>query len=102
MGKYTTRSLCCIVYRRCVKEKKYSKKRRRGAFTPFDKIKTTVEVQSDFSQRVIPVGTEGTVVECYENPEGYAVDLALPDEKLVGGFDYENVILQPNQFVVIK
>ena len=68
----------------------------------FDKIKTTVEVQSDFSERIIPAGTQGTVVECYDHPEGYAVDLALPDDKLIGSFAYENVILRPDQFVVIK
>ena len=69
----------------------------------FDKIKTTVEVTSGFSQRIIPAGTEGVVVECYDHPEeGYAVDLTLPDEKLVGGFDYENVLLSSEQFVVIK
>jgi hypothetical protein len=42
----------------------------------------------------------GTVVECYENPEGYAVDIAIPDERLVGGFFYTNVILSPDQFEV--
>jgi hypothetical protein len=40
-------------------------------------------------------------VECYNEPqEGYAVDLAIPDPSLIGGFDYENVILYPEQFVV--
>lgn len=69
----------------------------------YDKIKTTVEVQGGFSKRIYPAGTEGVVVERYEQPEeGYAVDIAIPDETLVGGFDYENVILFPDQFVVIK
>lgn len=43
----------------------------------------------------------GTIVECYENPEVYAMDLAIPNERLVGGFEYENVILSPKQFVVV-
>lgn len=65
-------------------------------------IKILVEVQSDFRDRILPAGTVGTVVESYENPECYAVDLAIPDDTLVGGFSYENVILYPNQFEVIK
>ena len=39
--------------------------------------------------------TKGTIVECYENPEGYAVDLAIPDNTCVQGYGYENVILYP-------
>ncbi len=66
------------------------------------KVRTSVVVQADFSEREIPKGTVGTIVECYEDPEGYAVDLAIPDQKLVGGFDYENVILEPGQFEVIN
>ena len=76
----------------------------------YNRIKTLVDVQADFSthetsekhNRVIPKGAVGTVVECYENPEGYAVDIAIPDERLVGGFFYENVILSPNQFEVVS
>ena len=68
----------------------------------YDEVETSVVVQAGFSERNIPKGTVGTIVECYKNPEGYAVDLALPDEKLVGGFAYENVILEPNQFEVIR
>ncbi len=67
----------------------------------YDRIKTLVEIQTDFGNRVIPEGTLGTVVECYENPEGYAVDLAIPNQKLVGGCEYENTILSPDQFIVI-
>jgi hypothetical protein len=69
----------------------------------YDAIKILVEVQADFDHqdRIIPKGTEGTVVECYENPECYAVDIAIVNEKLVGGFEYENVILSPEQFQVM-
>ncbi len=66
-----------------------------------DIVKTLMDVKSDFSKRVIPQNTFGTVVERYEDPESYAVDLAIPDETLVGGFRYENVILFPDQFVVV-
>ncbi|MGG6267739.1 hypothetical protein ACQ4M3_12600 [Leptolyngbya sp. AN03gr2] len=69
----------------------------------YDLVKTLTQVQSDFKPEVmIPAGTIGTVIECYEQPEGYAVDLAIPNEQLVGGYEYHNVILSPQQFVVIK
>ncbi len=76
----------------------------------YGRIKTLVVVQADFSTHetsekhncVIPKGTLGTVVECYENPEGYAIDIAIPDERLVGGFFYTNVILSPDQFEVVS
>ncbi|MGK7875416.1 MAG: hypothetical protein AB4426_19585 [Xenococcaceae cyanobacterium] len=48
---------------------------------PYDGIKTLVDIQVDFGKRLIPKGTQGTIVECYEEPEGYAVDLAIPDER---------------------
>ncbi|MEM9272435.1 MAG: hypothetical protein AAGA80_05655 [Cyanobacteria bacterium P01_F01_bin.143] len=67
----------------------------------YDAIITLVDVSTDFGKRIISKGTQGTIVECYENPEGYAVDLAIPDDKLVGGFDYENVILTPEKFELI-
>jgi len=67
----------------------------------YAQIRTLGEVEADFQNRVIPKGTLGTVVECYENPEGYAVDLVMPNKSLVGGFEYENVILSPDQFAVV-
>jgi protein-tyrosine-phosphatase len=61
-----------------------------------------VDVTADFSDRVIPSGTSGVIVEAYDSPvEGYAVDLAIPDDDLVGGYAHENVVLFPDQFVVI-
>ena len=76
----------------------------------YDQIKTVVNVKADFSTHetsdednsAIPKGTLGTLVECYENPEGYAVDIAMPDERLVGGFFYTNVILSADQFEVVS
>lgn len=67
----------------------------------YDQIKTSVEVIADFGNQIIPKGTIGTVVECYENPEAYAIDIAIPNQKLVGGFKYENIILSPEQFAVV-
>lgn len=66
----------------------------------YDGITTLVDIQANFGKRLIPKGTEGSIVECYKNPEGYAVDLAIPDESSVTGYDYENVILYPEQFTV--
>lgn len=67
-----------------------------------NRIQTIAEVESDFSDQTIPAGTTGIIVECYDNPEGYAADLAIPDKSLSGEFRYENVILAPEQFVVIR
>lgn len=64
-------------------------------------VRTLADIESDFSDRVVPSESPGTVVECYKNPEGYAVDLAVPDRNLAGGFAYENVILRPDQFVAV-
>lgn len=61
-------------------------------------IKTSVSITVDGIN--FPEGTLGAVVEAYSNPEGYTVDLAIPDDKLVGSFRYYNVILTPEQFEV--
>lgn len=67
-----------------------------------DSVELLVEVQSEFRNEMIPRGTRGTVVERYEHPrEGYSIDVAIPDDSLVGGFRYENVVLIPEQFAVI-
>lgn len=66
-----------------------------------DIVELLVAVPSDFSDGLIPRGTRGTVVERYEQPkEGYAIDLAIPDGSLVGGFRYENVLLVAELFTV--
>jgi len=55
-----------------------------------DSVELLVEIPSDFRNEMIPSGTRGTVVEGYEDPkEGYSIDLAIPDDSLVGGFRYE-------------
>ncbi len=64
-----------------------------------DRVVTIIDIAADFSDCIIPRGTHGTVVECYRGPNaGYAVDLELSDETLVGGYRYENVILTEDQF----
>lgn len=68
----------------------------------YDQIKTLEEVQLDFADQMIPENTLRTIVECYENPEGYAVDIAIPNQKLVGSYEYVNVILTSDQFVLVN
>jgi hypothetical protein len=68
----------------------------------YDGIITLIDISSHRHKQIIPQGTKGTIVECYNNPEGYSVDLAIPDTRWVGGFDYENVILTPEQFTIVN
>ena len=70
----------------------------------YDRVRSLVAVPARFgSDRIVPAGSLGTVVECYEQPaEAYAVDLEIPDASLVTGRDYENVILAPEQFEVVE
>ncbi|HEY9705412.1 MAG TPA: hypothetical protein V6C58_23445 [Allocoleopsis sp.] len=66
----------------------------------YDEIKTLVALNLNY-QTIIPQGTLGAIVECYHNHEGYAVDLAIHDEKMITGFSYYHSILTPEQFTVI-
>ncbi len=69
----------------------------------YDRIKTLVDVKGDLSSRTYPAGTIGTVVDCYERPvEGYAVDIATPDETSVTGFSYDNIVVYAEDIVVLK
>ncbi|MGB3403598.1 MAG: DUF4926 domain-containing protein [Microcoleaceae cyanobacterium] len=69
----------------------------------YDRIQTVIEIQIKFSQRSIPQGTIGTIVDCYQYPkESYSVDLTIPDSTVSGGFDYENIILSREQFIVVN
>jgi hypothetical protein len=66
-----------------------------------DLVELLVDVPSEFSDRVIPSGTRGTVVARHEQPkEGYPIDLAFRDDSSIGGFRYEDVVLTPEQFAV--
>jgi len=69
----------------------------------YDEIETLADISLDNGNRVIPKGTRGTVVECYNSSqEGYAIDLAIPDNSSISGFDYENVTLCPEQFELVS
>ncbi len=68
----------------------------------YDQIKTLADLQSEFGDHAILKGAIGTIVECYTSPkEGYSVDLVVPNSSLVGGSTYDNLILRPDQFVVV-
>jgi len=68
----------------------------------YDRVETLMALRADFSRRMIPAGTRGTVVERYRDPEGYAVDLELSDDRLAGGgVRFENLVLRPAQFRVV-
>jgi len=69
----------------------------------WDRVRLLVDVPGEMSERdVIPVGTLGVVVEAYETPvEGYAVDTAIPIHEEPYGYEYDNVILYPDQFIVV-
>ena len=67
----------------------------------YDRITTVVDIP--FGNNIITKGTIGTVIECYQNPkEIYAVDLTILSETGEPGFDYESVILHPDQFSVVS
>jgi len=67
-----------------------------------DVIRTTVRLPSEFEDAIYEPGILGDIVEAYESPRAaYAVDLAIPDFSLVGGYRYDNVLLTPDQFVVV-
>jgi hypothetical protein len=67
-----------------------------------DVIRTIVPIESDFDEETYRPGLLGDVVESSSEPrESYAVDLAIPDAELVGGYRYANVVLDPGQFVVV-
>lgn len=67
-----------------------------------DVIRTVLPVESDFDDVTHAVGLLGDVVEAYSEPrEAYAVDLAIPDPDLAGGYRYDNVLLTPDQFIVV-
>jgi hypothetical protein len=69
----------------------------------YDQVKTLVELPSEFNDHTILSGAIGTIVECYTSPqEAYAVDLKIPNPALVGGSTYENVVLRPDQFIVLS
>lgn len=67
-----------------------------------DKVKLLKAKKSGFSDRIVPANSTGVIVESYTNPEGYAVDFPIPDKNLVGGFTYENLLLYPDEFTVVK
>lgn len=69
----------------------------------YDGVRTLIEVESNFPPtRIVPAGTEGTVVECYRDPEGYMVDVSIPDESVVGGVAFDTAILKRSEFELVR
>jgi hypothetical protein len=66
-----------------------------------DRIRLLVDVSSEVRDRVIPRGTEGAIIEGYDDPEEYAVDFPVHDTNVVGERTWENVIVYPDQFEVV-
>ncbi len=66
-----------------------------------DIIRTLVPISSEFQDSVYPPGLCGDVIEVYEDPEACAVDLAIPDADVDGGYRYDNVILRGGDFSVV-
>lgn len=65
-------------------------------------VRLLEDVSSEIWDCLIPKGTEGVVVGYDDNPEGYAVDVAIPNDQLVGSFEYYYIILFPAQFEVLE
>lgn len=67
-----------------------------------DNVELLVDVPGETQPWQIPKGTRGVVVEAFEHPEeGYAVDVSLPDASSSTEFRYDNVMLEPDQFIVV-
>jgi hypothetical protein len=65
------------------------------------RIRLVAETPAEFSNSVFPAGTEGYVVEAYDNPELYSTVVETPAPELVGDIRFHNVLLAPSQFEVI-
>ena len=68
----------------------------------YDRVRTLVDVPGFISKRIVPKGTEGTIVEVFEEPEEYAADVDIPDEKEPTGCAFDNLPLTSEQFEVIR
>lgn len=66
-----------------------------------DRVRLLVEVKGDFGEH-LPVGTEGFVTECFSDPEGYAIDVSIPDISKIGGLRYDSVEVFPGQFEIMN
>ncbi|KHO20491.1 hypothetical protein QQ44_25855 [Mycolicibacterium setense] len=68
-----------------------------------DSVELLVDMPGETQSWQIPKGTRGVVVEVFQHPaEGYAVDVSLPDASSSTKFRYDNVMLEPTQFIVVR
>jgi hypothetical protein len=67
----------------------------------YDRVRTLVDLETLHHGR-LDAGREGHIVDVFNAPGEYAIDIEIPAPELVGGLTYENVALGPDQFVVIE
>ena len=53
----------------------------------YDRVRLLEDMEGDFGEH-IPLGTQGAVIECYSNPEGYIIDVWIPDATQDSGYQY--------------
>jgi hypothetical protein len=67
---------------------------------PDQAIRTTVDVLSQFGERIIPAGTDGLVLEV--NPSGtYLVDVTLRPATDTDDGDFDQATLANGQFEIV-
>ena len=59
------------------------------------------DIEDEEHTLLIPTGTEGVVIEVYENPEVYYVDIKIPNKQLVGDYEFHNIVIEPKHFDVL-
>ena len=64
-----------------------------------DGIRLLVAVAGHY-EKIVPAGTRGVVLECYSNPEGYIVDISIPDPNELSGYRYDCIEVAPEQFEI--
>lgn len=67
----------------------------------YDRVRLLQDMEGDFGEH-IPAGTEGAIIECFTSPEGYIIDVWIPDANENSGFRYGCVTVVPEQFEVVS
>jgi hypothetical protein len=70
---------------------------------PYDRIRLLEDIRTEFRNRLVPRGREGSIIERYEQPrEGYLVEFTLTDPRVVGDRTWGTAIVYPDQFEVVS
>jgi hypothetical protein len=67
----------------------------------YARVELVTDITNGFRDEVVPQGTQGTIVHRFDCPEGYAVDITLPDPTAPNEVVYDNIIVTPDQFIVL-